>query len=97
VVDMSARAVTARLREAARLLSGRGFVKKGVDMSASAITARLRAQGALSDMCRRLGPLRSRLRPHNTAPRPGIDPEAFNRLTDEPEDEAVVGKMRSDR
>ncbi len=55
MVDMTPGAVTARLREAARLLRERGFVAKGVDMTSDAVNARLRVQGALSDMCRRLG------------------------------------------
>jgi hypothetical protein len=54
VVDMGAAAVTARLREVARLLAERGRVAKGVDMSPAQVTARLRTLGALSDMCRRL-------------------------------------------
>jgi hypothetical protein len=53
--------VSARLRQMARLLADRGFVNKGVDMSASAVTARLRVLGALSDMCRRLKAVGSRL------------------------------------
>jgi hypothetical protein len=55
VVDMSAAAVTARLRTMSRLLDERGFVRKGVDMSPAAITQRLRTMAALSDMCLRLG------------------------------------------
>ena len=61
-VDMGSAAVTARLREMARLLEQRGWVTKGVDMSARAVTSRLRAMGSLADMCRRLGPVGSRLR-----------------------------------
>jgi len=63
VVEMDAQAVTARLREVARLLAARGFVKKGIDMSPAAVTARLRTLGALCDMCRRLTALGPRLRP----------------------------------
>lgn len=55
MVDMRPGAVTARLRELARLLERRGFTTKGIDMSVTAVTGRLRALGALSDMCRRLG------------------------------------------
>jgi hypothetical protein len=54
VVDMSAAAVTARLREMARLLAVRGRVDKGVDMSPRQLTARIQTLGARSDMCRRL-------------------------------------------
>lgn len=35
-----------------------------------------------------------RVRPHATTLRPGIDAQAFNRLADEVEDEAVIDKMR---
>ena len=55
MVDMSAAAVTHRLREIDRLLSEQGPREKGVDMSAAAITSRMRVLGSLSDMCRRLG------------------------------------------
>ncbi len=55
MVDMSPTAVTARLREVARLLAERGQVQKGVDMSPAAITGRLKVMGALSSMCLRLG------------------------------------------
>jgi hypothetical protein len=55
VVDMSARAVTARLRRVAALLADRGFVSKGVAMDVASVRARLRVMAALSDMCRRLG------------------------------------------
>jgi hypothetical protein len=68
VVDMRPEAVTARLREMSRLLAERGFVAKGVDMSSPAVTARLKTLGALSDMCRRLGPVGSRLRDLPGAP-----------------------------
>ncbi len=40
---------------------------------------------------------RYRVKPHRTALVPGIDPESFNKLTDELEDEAVTAKMRSER
>jgi hypothetical protein len=62
VVDYGPQAITARLRELARLLSARGFVSKDVDMSAAAITARVRTMASLSDMCRRLGAVGPRLR-----------------------------------
>lgn len=54
MVDMRTPAVTARLREMARLLAERGFVDKGVDMSRAAVTARLKTLSALSTMCLRL-------------------------------------------
>jgi hypothetical protein len=60
--DMSAAAVTARLRVMAELLAHRGFVTKGVDMSPAAVTARLRVMGSLADMCRRLAEVGPRLR-----------------------------------
>lgn len=64
MVDMSAEAVTDRLREIERLRAARGSHRKGVDMSAEAVTARLRTLGSLSDMCLRLvkigEPLRAR-------------------------------------
>jgi hypothetical protein len=62
VVDFGPHAITARLRELARLLAARGFVSKDVDMSAAAITARVRTMASLSDMCRRLGAVGPRLR-----------------------------------
>lgn len=65
---MAASEVTARLREMARLLAERGFVRKGIDMSPPAITGRLRMLGALSDMCRRLGSAGRRLEPVETNP-----------------------------
>lgn len=34
------------------------------------------------------------LTPHESAVRPGFDPAGFNRLADELEDEAVLGKAR---
>jgi hypothetical protein len=34
-----------------------------------------------------------RLVPHESALRPGFDPAGFNRLTDELEDEAILGKV----
>jgi hypothetical protein len=40
---------------------------------------------------------RYRVRPHNTALRPGIDAGSFNRLADELEDEALVEKVRARR
>lgn len=58
---MSDEGVTARLREVDRLLRARGFVRKGVDMGSAAVTGRLKVQGALSDMCRRLGAVGPRL------------------------------------
>ena len=63
MVDMSAAAVTRRLRELDRLLAERGFRPKGVDMSPTAVLSRLRAMGGLSDMCRRLLGVGKRLRP----------------------------------
>ncbi|HEY0709364.1 MAG TPA: hypothetical protein VGG33_21320 [Polyangia bacterium] len=54
MVDMSAEAVTHRLREIERLLAERGLRRKGVDMTAEAVTERLRTLGSLSDMCLRL-------------------------------------------
>jgi len=54
---MNESAVTERLVTVSRLLSARGLVVKAVDMSAGAIAARLKTQGALSDMCRKLGTL----------------------------------------
>jgi hypothetical protein len=62
VVDMRREAVSARLREMARLLAQRGFVSKGVDMSSAAVSARLRSMASLSDLCRRLAPIGQRLR-----------------------------------
>jgi hypothetical protein len=35
-----------------------------------------------------------RLVPHQSAVRPGFDPAGFNRLADELEDEAVIGKAQ---
>jgi hypothetical protein len=55
VVDMSREAISARLRDMARLLDERGFASKGVDMSRSAVTLRLQSMAALSTMCLRLG------------------------------------------
>jgi len=63
VVDMHRNAVTARLREMARLSAQRGFVAKGVDMSSAAVSARLRTMASLSDLCRRLAPIGQHLRP----------------------------------
>lgn len=40
---------------------------------------------------------RFRVRPHKTTLRPGIDAAALNRLVDELEDEAVVGKSQARR
>jgi predicted deacylase len=54
VVDMRPKAVTARLRQVARMLAERGFVDKGVDMSRTAVTDRLKTMSALSTMCLRL-------------------------------------------
>lgn len=58
MVDMSPRAVTARLRSVAVQLAERGFVAKTVDMSPGAVTDRLRIMATLSDMCIRLGKAR---------------------------------------
>jgi hypothetical protein len=58
VVEMSAAAVTNRLRTMARLLEERGFVRKGVDMSPAAVAGRLRDMAELSAMCLRLGQAR---------------------------------------
>lgn len=55
MVDMSREAVSARLRDVARLLHERGFVNKDVDMSRTAVTFRLQCMAALSTMCLRLG------------------------------------------
>jgi hypothetical protein len=74
---MSPGAVTARLREMARLLEERGAVSKGVDMSAAAISGRLRLMGALSDMCRRLGAAGAGLRPLG----PDVPGEGSGRVT----------------
>jgi hypothetical protein len=38
-----------------------------------------------------------RVRPHRTTLRPGIDPGSLNRLVDELEDEAVIGKLEGGR
>ncbi len=65
---MSSAGVTARLHEVGRLLRVRGFVRKGVDMGAAAVTGRLKTQGALSDMCRRLGVVGRRLENHAENP-----------------------------
>jgi hypothetical protein len=62
VVDFGAGAITARLRALSRLLAERGFVSKQVDMSTAALTARVRTMASLSDMCRRLGAVGTRLR-----------------------------------
>jgi len=51
---MHREAVTARVREVARLLEQRGFVSKGVDMSRTAVTRRLASMASLSSMCLRL-------------------------------------------
>jgi hypothetical protein len=59
---MHREAVSARLREMARLLAQRGFVSKGVDMSSAAVSTRLRSMASLSDLCRRLAPIGQRLR-----------------------------------
>jgi hypothetical protein len=40
---------------------------------------------------------RYRVRPHKTTLRPGIDPQALNRLADELEEEAAVDRMRAGR
>ena len=63
MVDMSREAVSAWLREMARLFAQRGFVSKGVDMSSAAVSARLRTMASLSELCRRLAPVGQRLRP----------------------------------
>ena len=54
MVDMRPEAVTARVREVARLLDQRGSVSKGVDMSRTAVTLRLQSMASLSTMCLRL-------------------------------------------
>jgi hypothetical protein len=54
-------AISARLREMARLFAERGLVSKDVDMSSAAISARLRTMASLSDLCRRLAPIGRRL------------------------------------
>jgi hypothetical protein len=46
---------------------------------------------------RRRGPGRYQVRPHKTALRPGIDMQAFNRLADEFDEEAVARRLRNDR
>ena len=61
MVDMHREAITARLREMARLSAERGLVGKGVDMSSAAVSARLRTMASLSDLCRRLAPIGQRL------------------------------------
>ncbi len=48
-------AVSARLREAARLSDLRTGIASKVDMSASAVSARLRQQAALRTACLRFG------------------------------------------
>jgi hypothetical protein len=53
-VDMSAAAVTQRLRDIDRLLAERGWRRKGIDMSAAAVTTRLHTMASLSEMCLRL-------------------------------------------
>ena len=63
MADMSREAVSARLKEMARLFSQRGFVSKGVDMSSAAVSARLHTMASLSDLCRRLAPIGQRLPP----------------------------------
>lgn len=55
MVDMSREAISARLRDMARLLDERGFASKGVDISRTAVTLRLQSMAALSTMCLRLG------------------------------------------
>ena len=55
MVDMGREAVSARLRDVARLLDERGFLNKGIDMSRTAVTLRLQSMAALSTMCLRLG------------------------------------------
>ena len=42
-------------------------------------------------------PGRFRVRPHKTTLQPGIDAGSLNRLVDELEDEAIVGKLRAGR
>ena len=56
-VDMSPRAITARLRQASELardLSPERRLDTKIDMSAAAITARLREAAALLELCRKL-------------------------------------------
>lgn len=60
-VVLDAAIVTERLRQMARLLKERGFVRKGVDMSSSAVTIRLQTLSALTDACQRLARLGPRL------------------------------------
>ena len=55
MVAMSREAISARLRDMARLLDERGFASKGVDISRTAVTLRLQSMAALSTMCLRLG------------------------------------------
>jgi hypothetical protein len=62
---MAAAAVTARLREMAKLRVQAGYVDKRPAMTSAAITARLKTLGALSDMCRRLAVVGARLRPRD--------------------------------
>jgi len=52
-VSYDPRAVSARLREAARLSDLRAGAARKVDMSAAAVTARLRQQSALRTACLR--------------------------------------------
>lgn len=55
MIDMSASAITERLKTMARMQELQGFVKKGVDMSPGAVTQRLQMQSALSSLCQKLG------------------------------------------
>ncbi|MBI4701140.1 MAG: antitoxin [Deltaproteobacteria bacterium] len=49
-------------------------------------------RGLTQRVGRRASP-RYRVTPHRTSLRPGLDPVAFNKLSDELEDEAVLGAM----
>lgn len=60
-VDMTAEAITARLRELAELSRGGGR-PQAVDMSGAAISARLRECSDLSQLCAKLGELGRGLR-----------------------------------
>lgn len=51
----------------------------------------------LSPQAAATGRKRFRVKPHTTALRPGIDATSFNRLVDELEDEAIVGKIAAGR
>ena len=42
-------------------------------------------------------PARYQVEPHRTSLRPGVDAVSFNKLADELEDEAVLGRLVADR